>query len=62
MDYCGVSFTAVESAADSSWSWQLLILDKDKLRTSGNAASRAAAIKQAREAIGGLAQQCGPRS
>ena len=52
MDYCGVSFTAVESAADSSWSWQLLILDKDKLRTSGNAASRAAAIKQAREAIG----------
>jgi hypothetical protein len=52
MDYCGVSFTAVESAADSSWSWQLLILDKGKLRTSGNAASRAAAIKQAREAIG----------
>jgi hypothetical protein len=52
MEYCGVQFTAVESPEDSSWSWQLLTLDAEKLRTSGNAASRAAAIKQAHEAIG----------
>jgi hypothetical protein len=52
MDYCGVEFTAVESAEGSCWKWQLAILDKEKMKTSGEAASRAAAIKQAHEAIG----------
>jgi len=52
MDYCGVEFTAVESAEGSCWKWQLSILDKEKMKTSGEAASRAAAIKQAHEAIG----------
>jgi hypothetical protein len=52
MDYCGVEFTAVESAEGSCWKWQLAILDKDKMKTSGEAASRATAIKQAHEAIG----------
>jgi hypothetical protein len=53
MDYCGVEFTAVEIAEGSSWRWQLSILDKDKMQTCGEAASRAAAINQAHEAIGG---------
>jgi hypothetical protein len=52
MDYCGVEFSAVESAEGSSWKWQLSILDDDKTKTSGEAASRAAAINQAHEAIG----------
>jgi hypothetical protein len=52
MDYCGVEFTAVESAEGSSWKWQLSILDQDKMKTSGEAVSRAAAINQAHEAIG----------
>jgi hypothetical protein len=52
MDYCGVEFTAIESAGGSSWKWQLSILDKDKMQTSGEAASRAAAIIAAHEAIG----------
>jgi len=52
MDYCGVEFTAVESAEGSSWKWQLSILDKDKVKNSGEAVSRAAAINQAHEAIG----------
>jgi hypothetical protein len=52
MDYCGVEFTAVKSAEGSSWKWQLSILDKDWMKTSGEAASRKAAIKQAHEAIG----------
>src|ERR1700722_14293439 len=52
MDYCGVEFTAVQSAEGSCWKWQLSILDKEKMKTSGEAASRAAAIKQAHEAIG----------
>jgi hypothetical protein len=52
MDYCGVEFTAVESAEGSSWKWQLSNLDKDKMKTSGEAESRAAAIHQAHEAIG----------
>jgi hypothetical protein len=52
MDYCGVEFTAVESAEGTSWKWQLSILDKDKMITSGEAATRAAAINQAHEAIG----------
>jgi hypothetical protein len=52
MDYCGVEFTAVESADGSSWKWQLSICDKDKMKTSGEAANRAAAINLAHEAIG----------
>jgi hypothetical protein len=52
MNYCGVEFTAVKSAKGSSWKWQLSILDKDKMKTSGEATSRAAAIKEAHEAIG----------
>jgi chemotaxis protein methyltransferase CheR len=52
MDYCGVEFTAVEIAATRAWKWQLSILDTDKMKSSGEAPSRAAAIKQAREAIG----------
>jgi len=52
MDYCGVEFTAVEAAGGSSWKWQLSILDKDRMRTSGEATSRAAAIREAHEAIG----------
>lgn len=52
MDYCGVEFTAVESAEGSCWKWQLSILDKEKMKTSGEAESRAAAIKQAHDAIG----------
>jgi len=52
MDYCGVEFSAVESAEGSSWKWQLSILDDDKMKASGEAASRAAAINQAHAAIG----------
>jgi hypothetical protein len=52
MDYCGVEFTAVESAEGSCWKWQLSILDRETMKTSGEAESRAAAIKQAHEAIG----------
>ncbi len=52
MDYCGVEFTAVESSEGSSWTWQLAILDKDRMKTSGEAANRLAAIEQAHEAIG----------
>jgi hypothetical protein len=51
MDYCGVEFTAVESS-EGSWKWQLSILDKDKAKTSGEAANRMAAIEQAHQAIG----------
>jgi hypothetical protein len=61
MDYCGVEFTAVESAEGSSWKWQLSILNKDKMKTSGEAASQAAAINQAHEAIGeGLRANASP--
>jgi hypothetical protein len=61
MDYCGVEFTAVESAKGSSWKWQLSILNKDKMKTSGEAADRAAAINQAHEAIGeGLRANASP--
>jgi hypothetical protein len=61
MDYCGVEFTAVESAKGSSWKWQLSILNKDKMKTSGVAANRITAIKQAHEAIGeGLRANAGP--
>jgi hypothetical protein len=52
MDYCGVEFTVTRSARDSLWKWKLSILDKDKMRTSGEAASRSAAISDAHEAIG----------
>jgi hypothetical protein len=52
MDYCGVEFSAVECAEGSSWRWKLSIVDDDKMKTSGEAASRAAAINQAHEAIG----------
>jgi hypothetical protein len=51
MDYCGVEFTAVESSEGSSWKWQLSIIDKDKLKSSGEAANRMAAIEQAHQAI-----------
>jgi hypothetical protein len=61
MDYCGVKYTAVETDGGSSWKWQLLISDTDKLNASGEAASRAAAINQAREAIGeGLRANASP--
>jgi hypothetical protein len=61
MDYCGVEFTAIESPGGSSWKWQISILDKDKIKTSGQAASRAAAIEQAHEAIGeGLRANASP--
>jgi hypothetical protein len=52
MDYCGVEFTTVESVEGSSWKWQLSILEHDKMKTSGEAASQIAAIEQAHEAIG----------
>jgi hypothetical protein len=61
MDYCGVEFTTVESEEGSSWKWQLSILNKDKVKASGDAASRAAAINQAHEAIGeGLRANASP--
>jgi len=52
MDYCGVEFTAIESSEGSSWKWQLSASDKDKVKISGEAANRAAAIEQAHQAIG----------
>src|ERR1700730_12330736 len=61
MDYCGVEFTAVASAEGSSWKWELSILDKNKMKTSGEAANREAAINQAHEAIGqGLRANASP--
>jgi hypothetical protein len=35
MDYCGVEYTAVESAGGFSWKWQLLISETDTLKSSG---------------------------
>jgi hypothetical protein len=52
MDYCGVKFTAVESSEGSSWKWQLSILNKDNMKTSGEGANRLEAVEQARKAIG----------
>jgi hypothetical protein len=52
MNYCGVEFTAVASAESASWKWDLSILDKNRMKTSGEAANREAAINQAHEAIG----------
>jgi hypothetical protein len=52
MDYCGVEFTAIESSEGSFWKWQLSILDKDKMKTSGEAPNRIEAIEQAHRAIG----------
>jgi len=52
MDYCGVEYTAIESAEGSSWHWRILIVNEGKVRISGEAVSRAAAINQAHEAIG----------
>jgi hypothetical protein len=52
MDYCGVEFTAIELDGGSSWKWQLLILNDDKVKSCGEAASRETAITQAHEAIG----------
>jgi hypothetical protein len=52
MDYCGVEFTAVESSEGASWKWQLSILNNDKMKISGEAANRMAAIEQAHQAIG----------
>jgi hypothetical protein len=61
MDYCGVEFTAVESPEGSSWKWQLDILNKERMKTSGEAANRTAAIEQAHQAIGeGLRANAGP--
>jgi hypothetical protein len=51
MDYCGVEFSAVESAEGSSWKWRLSILNNDFVSNCGEAASQAAAIHQAHEAI-----------
>lgn len=47
MDYCGVEFTAVESAEGSLWKWQLSIRDKDRMKTSGEAKQRLALNGQA---------------
>jgi hypothetical protein len=52
MDYCGVEYTAIESAGGSTWHWRILIVNEGKVRTSGEALSRAAAINQAHNAIG----------
>jgi hypothetical protein len=61
MDYCGVEFTVIELEGNSLWKWQLLILNDDKMKSCGEAASREAAISQAHEAIGdGLRANAGP--
>ena len=61
MDYCGVEFTAIESEGGSLWKWQLLILNDDKMKSCGEAASREAAISQAHKAIGdGLRANASP--
>jgi hypothetical protein len=61
MDYCGVEFTAIELDGGSLWKWQLLILNDDKMKSCGEAASREAAISQAHKAIGdGLRANAGP--
>jgi hypothetical protein len=61
MDYCGVEFTAIQLNGSSLWKWQLLILNDDKMRSCGEAATREAAISQAHEAIGdGLRANAGP--
>jgi hypothetical protein len=61
MVYCGVEFTVIRSGRRSLWKWKLSILDKDKMRTSGEAASRSAAISDAHEAIGeGLRTNASP--
>ena len=52
MDYCGVEFTAIEFDGGSLWKWKLLILNDDKMKSCGEAPSRAEAISQAHEAIG----------
>jgi hypothetical protein len=61
MDYCGVEFTAIELDGGSLWKWQLLILNDDKMKSCGEAPSRATAISQAHETIGeGLRANAGP--
>ena len=61
MDYCGVEFTAIELDGGSSWKWQLLILNDDKMKSRGEAVSREAAISQAHKAIGdGLRANASP--
>jgi hypothetical protein len=60
MDYCGVEYTAIESAGGSSWQWRILIVNEGKVRTSGEAVSRVAAINQAHEAIGEALRASGP--
>jgi hypothetical protein len=61
MDYCGVEFTAVELDGGSPWKWQLLILNGGKVKSCGEAPSRAEAISQAHEAIGnGLRANASP--
>jgi hypothetical protein len=51
MDYCGVEFSVV-AAGGSAWKWHLSILNEIEVRSCGEAASRAAAIIRAHEAIG----------
>jgi hypothetical protein len=61
MDYCGVEFTVIELNEGSSWKWQLLILNDDKMKSCGEAASREAAINEAHKAIGeGLRANASP--
>ena len=61
MEYCGVEFTAIELEEGSLWKWQLSILNDDRMKSCGEAASREAAISQAHEAIGdGLRANAGP--
>ena len=52
MDYCGVEFTVIELDGGSLWKWKLLILNDDKMKSCGEAPSRAEAISQAHAAIG----------
>jgi hypothetical protein len=52
MDYCGIEFTALQSADTSSWKWQLSTTSNDVLKSCGEAASQRAAINEAHEAIG----------
>ncbi len=61
MNYCGIEFTVVEDIKCSSWKWHISILNKDKMKISGEAASQAAAVSQAHEAIGnGLRADASP--
>jgi hypothetical protein len=52
MNYCGAEYIAFESVKGSSWKWRILILNKGKIKIRGKAASQAAAVEQAHDAIG----------